>query len=152
MRPDGAVRHVRCVGLPAPSGGMDRGFVETGIDVTEQELLTSALRKGEGELRQVLDLTPQLVTVYGPKRERLYARVALAYFGINLDEWRRLDMGSDYTHPEDWQRMKGPLGQAWSHGSTFEFETHLRKADRTCFRNKNSSDSEARSAFGSMFE
>jgi hypothetical protein len=30
------------------------------------------VRKGEEELRQVLDLTPQLVTVYGPKRERIY--------------------------------------------------------------------------------
>jgi PAS domain S-box-containing protein len=131
VRSDGAVRHVRCVGLRAPSGGMDRGFVGTGIDVTEQEQLTSALRKREGELRQLLDITPQLVTVYGLKRERLYAnRVALAYFGVSLDEWRRLDTGSD-THPEDWQRIKAPLGHAWSGGSTFEFETRLRKADGT---------------------
>jgi PAS domain S-box-containing protein len=131
VRPDGAVRHVRCVGLRAPSGPMDRGFVGTGIDVTEQELLTGALRKGEDELRLVLDLTPQLVTVYRPKRERLYAnRVALAYFGMSLDEWRRLDMGSD-SHPEDWQRMKVPLEHAMSGGSTFEFETRLRKADGT---------------------
>ncbi len=126
VRPDGAVRHVRCVGLPAPSGLMDRGFVGTGIDVTEQELLTSALRKGEDELRQVLDLTPQLMTVYGPKRERIYAnRTALAYFGMTLDEWRRLPMGSE-THPEDWQRMKAPLDHAMSSGSTFELETRLR--------------------------
>jgi PAS domain S-box-containing protein len=126
VRPDGAVRHVRCVGLPAPSGPTVRGFVGTGIDVTEQEQLTSALRKGESELRQVLDLTPQVVTVYGPKRERLYAnRVALAYFGMSLDEWRQPGMGAD-THPEDWQRMKAPLDHALSTGSTFEIETRLR--------------------------
>src|SRR6476660_4987961 len=33
VRSDGSVRHVRCVGTPATSGGMVRGFVGTGIDV-----------------------------------------------------------------------------------------------------------------------
>src|SRR6266581_4551644 len=70
VRPDGTIRHVRCVGVPAADG---EGFVGTGIDVTEQEQLTAALRKSEVELRQILDLAPQLIAVLGPKRERLYA-------------------------------------------------------------------------------
>ncbi|MGD0677744.1 MAG: sigma 54-interacting transcriptional regulator [Polyangiaceae bacterium] len=128
VRPDGAIRHVRCVGLPAPTGRVAQGFVGTGIDVTEQEQLTSALRKREQEIRQVLDLTPQVVTVYGPKGERLYAnRVALAYFGMTLDEWRQHDMGSD-AHPEDLQRLKAPLEHALSGGFPFELETRLRAA------------------------
>jgi PAS domain S-box-containing protein len=131
VRPDGAIRHVRCVGLQAPTGRLAKRFVGTGIDVTEQEQLTSALRKGEDELRQVLDLTPQLVTVYGRKFERLYAnRVALAYFGMSLDEWRRLEMGSD-AHPEDFQRLKEPLGRAMSAGSAYEVETRLHGGDGT---------------------
>ena len=41
------------------------------------------------ELREVLDLTPQLVAVFGPKRERLFAnRPALGYFGLTLEEWQ----------------------------------------------------------------
>jgi PAS domain S-box-containing protein len=36
VRPDGAIRYVRCVGGPAPNG---HGLVGTGIDVTEQEEL-----------------------------------------------------------------------------------------------------------------
>ena len=52
----------------------------------EHEVLTSALRKSEGELRQVLDLVPQIIGVLGPERERLYAnRGALTYYGISLD-------------------------------------------------------------------
>src|SRR5712692_6893971 len=49
VRPDGTTRYVRCVGVPATNG---EGLVGTGIDVTEQEQLTAALRKSEIELRQ----------------------------------------------------------------------------------------------------
>ena len=63
VRSDGSIRHVRCVGTPATNGGTVQGFVGTGIDVTEQEELTKALRKSEGELRQVLDLAPQIIRV-----------------------------------------------------------------------------------------
>jgi len=49
VRPDGTIRYVRCVGVPATNG---EGFLGTGIDVTEQEQLTAALRKSEIELRQ----------------------------------------------------------------------------------------------------
>jgi PAS domain-containing protein len=58
--------------------------------VTEQEQLMKASRKSEEELRQILDLTPQLIAVFGPHyRERLFInRMALEYFGLTLDEWR----------------------------------------------------------------
>ena len=58
------------------------------MDVTDQEHLSEELRNGEMELRQVLDLTPQLVVVFGPGGERLYCnRVALDYCGLHLEEW-----------------------------------------------------------------
>src|ERR1700746_353766 len=62
-RPDQSIRYVRCVGMPATDSGVVQRFVGTGIDVTQQENLTRALRKSEAELRQILDLTPQLVGV-----------------------------------------------------------------------------------------
>ena len=34
VRPDGTIRHVRCVGMPATSAGVFKGFVGTGVDVT----------------------------------------------------------------------------------------------------------------------
>src|SRR5882672_3294879 len=37
VRPDGAIRHVRCVGIRATTGGIVQEFVGTGMDVTEQE-------------------------------------------------------------------------------------------------------------------
>src|SRR6266478_1714526 len=63
VRPDGEIRHVRCVCTTATHGGTFQGFVGTGMDVTEQEELTKALRKSEEELRQMLDFAPQLIGV-----------------------------------------------------------------------------------------
>jgi formate hydrogenlyase transcriptional activator len=129
VRPCGTVRHVRCVGRPAPTSGALSWFIGTTIDVTEHEQLTSALRKREDELRQVIDLTPQIVIVYSPKRERVYAnRWALAYFGATLEDWRRLPLGSD-VHPDDLPRLNAPLDDAFSNGTAFELETRLRAAD-----------------------
>ena len=39
VRPDGQIRSVRCVGVPATQEGTFRRFVGTGMDVTEQEQL-----------------------------------------------------------------------------------------------------------------
>jgi PAS domain S-box-containing protein len=52
MRPDGEIRHVRCVGVPLTQGGIFRGFLGTGIDVTEQERLTEELRLSEQYLSE----------------------------------------------------------------------------------------------------
>jgi formate hydrogenlyase transcriptional activator len=129
VRPDGTMRHVRCVGVAATDG---EGFVGTGIDVTEQEHLTEALRESEMELRQILDLAPQLIAVLGPKRERLYVnRPALSYLGTTLDEWRRRVMGEpgSEAHPEDAERIKAVGEQAIISGSPYELEVRLRAAD-----------------------
>ena len=129
VRPSGAIRHVRCVGGPAPTRGALPSFVGTTIDVTEHEQLTSALRKREDELRQVIDLTPQVVAVYGPKCERVYAnRWALAYFGMTLDDWLQLADGFE-VHPDDPARLKAPMDEALTSGTAFELETRLRSAD-----------------------
>src|SRR6266567_4763949 len=131
VRPDGTIRHVRCVGVPA-AHGEGEGFVGTGIDVTEQEQLTAALRKSEVELRQILDLAPQLIAVLGPQRERLYAnRVALAYLGSTLDEWRQRVMGEpgSEAHPDDAERIKAVGDRAIISGLPYELEVRLRAAD-----------------------
>jgi PAS domain S-box-containing protein len=126
VRPDGTIRHVRCVGVPAAHG---EGFVGTGIDVTEQEQLTAALRKSEVELRQILDLAPQLVAVLGPARERLYAnRMALEYLGTTLEAWRQRTTGFE-AHPDDAERLTTVGERALTSGSTYDLEVRLRRGD-----------------------
>jgi PAS domain S-box-containing protein len=121
VRPNGAVRYVRCVGTAAPTG---HGLLGTGIDVTEQE-------EQEKELRQVLDLAPQMVAVFGPQRERLYANsVALAYLGTTLETWRQQSDGSE-LHPDDVERLKVAAQRALSTRSAYELEVRVRKSDGT---------------------
>jgi formate hydrogenlyase transcriptional activator len=128
VRPDGTIRHVRCVGVPAAHG---EGFVGTGMDVTEQEQLTAALRKSEVELRQILDLAPQIIGVLGPRRERLYAnRVALAYYGVTLEEWRQRGFGPE-VHPDDFDRVKTLVDRSVANPAAYELEMRLRRDDGT---------------------
>jgi formate hydrogenlyase transcriptional activator len=125
VRPDGSIRHVRCVGMPSTHGT----FVGTGIDLTEHEQLTQALRKSEEELRQTLDLAPQLIGVFGSKRERLYLnRRSLEYLGVSLDEWRRRSFGSE-MHPDDVEPLRALAEQSMSSGLPYELELRLRGSD-----------------------
>ena len=128
VRPDGSIRHVRCVGTPATNCGRAQGFIGMGIDVTEHEELTKALRKSEMELRQTLDFAPQLIIVVGPNLEPLYAnRATLEYLGVSLDEW--LQQACD-THPDDVERLKW-VGESFSLGLPFEAEKRVRASDGT---------------------
>jgi PAS domain S-box-containing protein len=52
VRPDGAIRHVRCVGIPVTQGGTFQRFLGTGMDVTDQERLTEELRLNERYLSE----------------------------------------------------------------------------------------------------
>ena len=131
VRPDGAIRHVRCVGRKTPEGHIFQGFVGTGMDVTEQEHMATSLRKSEEEVRLVLDLAPQMVTVHGPNCERLYANgVALTYYGTSLAEWQGWPIGSEF-HPDDQEQMGHLLAHAVPEGSAFDMEIRLRKHDKT---------------------
>jgi PAS domain S-box-containing protein len=126
VRPDGVVRHVRSVGVLDSDG---QGFVGTGIDVTEQDQLTKALRESEEELREILDLTPQLIAVFGLHRERLYAnRRALDYFGVTLHGWSNMQP-SDLIHSDDLEGIESRWADALTSGAAFEVEARFRKSD-----------------------
>jgi PAS domain S-box-containing protein len=83
------------------------------------------------ELRQMLDLTPQLVGVFGPTGDRLYAnRMALSYLGLTLDEFRQREFGAD-IHPEDAARFIAQAERSMLDGFPYEMEVRLRSADGT---------------------
>jgi len=129
-RHDGVYRWFRMRGQPSRDGqGRIVRWYSMLTDIDERKKAEQQLEEQEKELRQVLDLAPQHVTVYGPKRERLYAnRVALTYFSISLDEWRQLPMGS-VLHPDDLKRVDVSMVNAFAAGLPFETETRLRKHD-----------------------
>jgi formate hydrogenlyase transcriptional activator len=124
VRPDGAMRYVRCVGVPA---ALDGGLLGTGMDVTEQQELTDALRKSESELRQMLDFAPQLVSVVGASGEHIHInRVALAYLGMTLEQWQQASL-ADEVHPDDFERVA--RSKAEGRGAEYELELRLRHHD-----------------------
>src|ERR1700691_1894243 len=100
------------------------------MDVTEHEQLIEALRRSDEELRQMLDLTPQLVSVNEePSQKRLFAnRGLLDYLGTTLDEGRQRSAGFD-SHPDDLTRLNAYIARSQSAGAAFEIETRLRKSD-----------------------
>ena len=72
------------------------------------------------EFRQILDLAPQLVAVYGPNRERLYAnRVMLDYLGFSLEEWRRRFKFGEALYPDDWERATSRFDGSVSSGASW---------------------------------
>ena len=88
-------------------------------------------KRAEIELRQSLDLAPQIIGVLGPGRERLYAnRVALAYYGVTLEEWRQRSFGPE-VHPDDFDRVKAVVDRSVAHPAAYESEMRLRKGDGT---------------------
>ena len=130
MHPDGRVRDIHVVSHPVLSTSGDLiEFVGTVIDVTERKRAEEDLRRSEVEFRQMLDLAPQNVAVFGRGGERLYAnRNGLDYLGLSLEEWRQYPPGAFY-HPDDRKGILRYFDRALSSGSAHELEVRMRKGD-----------------------
>jgi PAS domain S-box-containing protein len=130
VHPGGAIRDIHVVGHPVlTTSGHLREFVGTVIDVTERKRAEEERRRSEMELRQIVDLVPQLIAVYGTNFERFYAnRTTLDYLGVSLDEWQQKTFAHS-THPDDVERLKTSTDRALSGGSAYEVELRLRKHD-----------------------
>jgi PAS domain S-box-containing protein len=135
VHPNGPVRDIHAVAHPVLSTSGDLvEFVGTVIDVTERKAAEERIREQELELRQILDLVPQQVRVYGPGGERLYAnRVAFDYYGISLGEWRQTPgnpfLASWFVHPDDQERTARDFDTNRSGASAYESELRVRGAD-----------------------
>ena len=102
------------------SDGTLRYWIGVNVDIEERKKAEQRLEAQELELRQILDLTPQLIAVFGPHyRERLFInRTGLEYHGLTLDEWRAAVPGA-LGHPDDSKRVQPIWDRAISSGSCF---------------------------------
>jgi formate hydrogenlyase transcriptional activator len=131
LLPDGTIRWIQTVGHPVLSAAGELvQFIGVSMDVAERKAAEERIRGQEAELRQMLDFVPQLVAVFGPEHERIYAnRVGLDYLGVTLEEWRRTRDMRVFVHPEDGDRMRTSFSRALSIGSAYDLEYRVRKSD-----------------------
>jgi formate hydrogenlyase transcriptional activator len=131
-RCDGVYRWFRARGRPLldPQGGVIRWYI-VHSDIEDEKRARDQLGEQEKELRQVLELAPQLVAVLGPKLERVYANSeALTYFNLTLDGWRGNNV-MDEVHPDDFDRVKAAAEHGVLTRSAYELEKRIRRADGT---------------------
>ena len=100
------------------------------IDIEDRKRAEETIREQEAELRQLLDLTPQHIGVFGPNRSPLYANhAALEYFGVTLDQWRAEGSRLDLVHPDDREQFLGEEKNRFLEGEPHEFEARLLRHD-----------------------
>jgi len=130
IRPSGELRTVHSQGdVKKDASGRPCQMFGTVQDITDRKRAEDKIREQEAELRQIVDLAPQLVTVFGPNRERLYAnRILLDYLGISLDEWRQRPDSIEFLHPDDRERVEAHSARALSSGASYELEFRVRKS------------------------
>jgi PAS domain S-box-containing protein len=137
LLPDGRVKHVHAIADVLEDASGNREFVGAVTDITERKTAEGKIREQEMELRQMLDLAPQYVAVFGPGGERLYAnRIALDHIGLSLQEWRQTPGGffspGWFIHPDDRERAaRTYFDSARSGGSAYELELRVQAADRS---------------------
>ena len=136
LLPDKRVKHVHAIAHALPDASGHREFVGAVTDITDSHRAENKIREQEAGLRQILDLAPQLVAVFGPDSERLYAnRILLDYLGLTLEEWRERiksavpSYHTEFVHLDDWERVTHYSARAVSNGAAFELEMRLRKSD-----------------------
>src|SRR6266404_4919884 len=128
---DGRVKHVHAIAHAAESTSGNREFIGAVTDITEHKTAEEKIREQEAELRQMLDLAPQIIVLVGPRRDRLYAnRFALAYLGVSLEEWRTRSFLTE-VHPDDVDRVKAFVDRSAAHPADYEWDLRLRKGDGT---------------------
>jgi PAS domain S-box-containing protein len=128
--PDGTVKHLHVIGHPVLNESGDLiEFVGTSMDVTAAKQAEEKIRQSERELRQLLDLTPQHITEFGPEGSPLYNnQAALDYHGLSLEEWQSSDVHR-LLHPQDAERVTREAPGKFRSGSPYEMEARLRRRD-----------------------
>jgi formate hydrogenlyase transcriptional activator len=119
---------VRHYPLRDENGHLTRWYA-TGEDINDRKFAEEKIRQSERELRQLLDLTPQHITEFGPEGSRLYNnRAALDYHGVTLQEWQTGDLRA-LVHPQDGERLSREQPSKFLKGVPYEVEARLRRRD-----------------------
>jgi PAS domain S-box-containing protein len=130
--PDGSVKHVHVVSHVVTNDSRgEKRIVGAVMDVTAAKQAEEKIRESERELRQIVDLAPQQLSVLGSDRDRtrLYTNQAvLDYHDMTFDEWRSADRRK-FFHPDDWVRLMSEAQSKFLNGLPHETELRLLRKD-----------------------
>src|SRR6266567_5540680 len=126
VRPDGEIRRVRCVGSPATPAGAVQEFIGTGIDVTEQELLTQELGRREAYLAEAQRLSHTGSFGWKPDTgEIIWSAETHRIFEYDLSITPTIDLLVQRVHPEDRADFQPVIERASRGASDFEHAYRL---------------------------
>jgi len=121
IRPDGVVRHVRCVGIPMVDNGVLKGILGTAMDVTEQEELTLELQRREAYLAEAQALSHTGSFGWKPDSgEIVWSDETYRIFEYERDIQLTIDLVAQRVHPEDRAEFQKVIDAA--SGGTTHFE------------------------------
>jgi PAS domain S-box-containing protein len=125
VRPDGEIRHVRCVGIPVVEGGVFQGFHGTTMDVTGQELLTQELRRQQAYLAEAQSLAHigSWATNFKTGQIHHISDETARLHGFDPKEGPvPLERYYDTLHPDDKPNLMAALTDATSSGVDYDIQ------------------------------
>src|SRR5258708_3122589 len=99
------------------------------FDIEERKAAEQKIREQEIELRNLLDLMPQQVFVFGPDGSPIYANQgAFEYFGVDADQLLS-ESRINFVHPDDREYFLAERNKALLTEAPHEFEARLLRHD-----------------------
>jgi len=133
VRPDGEVRHVRCVGVPVFEDGVFKAFHGTTIDVTEHERLTQELRRERAYLAEAQSLAHigSWATNFATRQNFHLSDETYRIHGFDPRQGPPgLERFWDTLHPEDEPVVRSTLENAVRAGMDYDIrDFRIRRAD-----------------------
>jgi PAS domain S-box-containing protein len=130
VRPDGEVRHIRCVGAPVVESGILKRIVGNAIDVTEHEVLAQELRRREAYLAEAQRLSRTGSFGWKPgSGEIVCSEETYRIFEYDPAEKVTLDRIIERVHPEDRPLVLQTAERASSTGAAIDYTYRLLFAD-----------------------
>jgi formate hydrogenlyase transcriptional activator len=126
LMPDGPIKHlyVAARALTTSSGNLD--FWGAAIDVTAAREAEEKRRQDEHELRRITDVIPQLIIVYSPDGQPVYAnRGTLEYMDLSIEEVQAESFRDRVIHPDDVERFRNVRQNGLPMGIPFETEQRV---------------------------
>ncbi len=126
VRPDGELRHIRCVGAPVVENGTLKRIVGSAIDVTEHEVLTQELRRREAYLAEAQRLSHTGSFGWRPGcGEHVWSDETYRIFEYDPATKVTLDMIMERVHPEDRNFVHEIVERASISGGAIDCEYRL---------------------------